>query len=107
MGQDNLANWSLYSFRQVLQSLEKFFFLLQDLSEVAISTYKHIGRIRSARLIGRDLAKFYMAQGEPQKAATFLTDQLTMFLEEGWQVLATQTHLHLADCYLNTKDYHR
>nr|XP_045594376.1 trafficking protein particle complex subunit 10-like [Procambarus clarkii] len=80
---------------------------LHDLSEVAISTYKHIGRIRSARLIGRDLATYYMAQGEPQKAATFLTDQLTMFLEEGWLLLAAQTHLDLAECYLNTNDLER
>ncbi|XP_045138817.1 trafficking protein particle complex subunit 10-like isoform X2 [Portunus trituberculatus] len=86
------------------QAFKKHFL---DLSEVAISTYKHIGRIRSARLIGRDLASFYMAQGEPQKAATFLTDQLTVFLEEGWQLLATQTQLQLAECYLATSDLER
>ncbi|XP_069156358.1 trafficking protein particle complex subunit 10 [Procambarus clarkii] len=86
------------------QAFKKHFL---DLSEVAISTYKHIGRIRSARLIGRDLATYYMAQGEPQKAATFLTDQLTMFLEEGWLLLAAQTHLDLAECYLNTNDLER
>nr|XP_053654909.1 trafficking protein particle complex subunit 10-like [Cherax quadricarinatus] len=86
------------------QAFKKHFL---DLSEVAISTYKHIGRIRSARLIGRDLATFYMAQGEPQKAATFLTDQLTMFLEEGWLLLAAQTHLDLAKCYLAINDLER
>lgn len=86
------------------QAFKKHFL---ELSEVAISTYKHIGRIRSARLIGRDLASFYMAQGEPQKAATFLTDQLTVFLEEGWQLLATQTQLQLAECYLATSDLER
>ncbi|XP_042242319.1 trafficking protein particle complex subunit 10-like isoform X2 [Homarus americanus] len=86
------------------QAFKKHFL---DLSEVAISTYKHIGRIRSARLIGRDLATFYTAQGEPQKAATFLTDQLTMFLEEGWLLLAAQTHLDLAKCYLATNDLER
>lgn len=86
------------------QAFKKHFL---ELSEVAISTYKHIGRIRSARLIGRDLANFYMAQGEPQKAATFLTDQLTVFLEEGWQLLATQTQLQLAECYLATSDLER
>lgn len=75
-----------------------------DLSEVAISTYKHIGRIRSARLIGKELATFYMAQGEAQKAATFLTDQLTMFLEERWLLLAAHTQLHLSQCYLSTND---
>lgn len=86
------------------QAFKKHFL---DLSEVAISTYKHIGRIRSARLIGRDLATFYMAQGEPQKAATFLSDQLTMFLEESWLLLAAQTHLNLAKCYLATDDLER
>lgn len=78
-----------------------------ELSEVAISTYKHIGRIRSARLIGKDLATFYMAQGEPQKAATFLTDQLTMFLEERWMLLAASTQLTLATCYQATLDSER
>ena len=36
----------------------------QELSELAISTYKHIGRIRSARFIGIDLAKFYLLLGQ-------------------------------------------
>lgn len=31
-----------------------------EMSELAMGTYKHIGRIRSARLIGIDLAHFYM-----------------------------------------------
>ncbi|KAK4306125.1 hypothetical protein Pmani_022031 [Petrolisthes manimaculis] len=86
------------------QAFKKHFL---DLSEVAISTYKHIGRIRSARLIGRDLANYYMAEGEPQKAATFLTDQLTVFLEEGWPTLAARTHLRLAQCYQATNDTER
>ena len=34
--------------------------LQQELSELAMGTYKHIGRMRSARLIGKDLADFYM-----------------------------------------------
>ena len=34
------------------------------MSETAISTYKHIGRIRSARLVGIDLAKFYLQLGQ-------------------------------------------
>lgn len=90
-----------------MQSCHSFFCCFQDLSEVAISTYKHIGRIRSARLIGRDLAKFYMAEGEPLKAATFLTDQLTVFLEENWPTLAADTHLRLAQCYQATNDTER
>ena len=81
--------------------------ILQDLSEVAISTYKHIGRIRSARLIGRDLASFYMKIGEPQKAANFLSDQLKTFLQEGWPLLTAQTQMQLAQCYLLTNDSER
>ncbi|KAK7085530.1 Trafficking protein particle complex subunit 10, partial [Halocaridina rubra] len=83
------------------QAFKKHFL---DISEVAISTYKHIGRIRSARLTGRDLATFYMSQGEPQKAATFLTDQLTVFLDEKWMLLAANTQLTLATCYKATAD---
>ena len=43
--------------------LKKLIFF-QELSETAISTYKHIGRIRSARLVGIDLAKFYLQLGQ-------------------------------------------
>ena len=74
------------------------------MSEVAISTYKHIGRIRSARLIGRDLASFYVKIGEPQKASNFLADQLKTFIEEGWPLLTAQTQSELAKCYLATGD---
>ncbi|XP_066949278.1 trafficking protein particle complex subunit 10 [Macrobrachium rosenbergii] len=93
--------------KDALSSPEAFKKHFLDLSEVAISTYKHIGRIRSARLIGKDLATFYMAQGEPQKAATFLTDQLTMFLDEKWLLLAAYTQLTLATCYQSTSDSER
>ena len=39
---------------------QRILIIFQELSELAMGTYKHIGRIRSARLIGRDLADFYM-----------------------------------------------
>ena len=41
-----------------------FLLLFQELSELSISTFKHIGRTRSARFIGIDLAKFYLLQGQ-------------------------------------------
>lgn len=90
--------------KEALSSPSTFKKHFLDLSEVAISTYKHIGRIRSARLIGRDLATFYMKLGEPQKAATFLSDQLNTFLEEGWPSLITHTQKELNTCYLSTGD---
>jgi hypothetical protein len=72
-----------------------------------MGTYKHIGRIRSARLIGRDLAAFYLQLGEMQKAAVFLSDALKTFEEENWGHLAIQMQLELADCYRKMDDKKR
>ncbi len=43
-----------------IRSHRSVFSNTQELSELAMGTYKHIGRMRSARLIGKDLADFYM-----------------------------------------------
>ena len=64
--------------------------------ETAISSYKHIGRIRSARLVGKELASFYMDLGEVGKAASFLADGLKTFQQEKWSTLAGKTMLELA-----------
>lgn len=69
-----------------------------------MGTYKHIGHLRSARLIGRDVASFYMLQGETQKAAAFLGDALRTFEQDGWRELAAQTQLELAECYRTAAD---
>lgn len=78
--------------------------MLQELAELAMGTYKHIGRLRSARLIGREVASFYMLLGETQKAAVFLGDILRTFEENGWQELAAQTQLELAECHKKAGD---
>jgi len=36
------------------------YILLQEQSELAMGTFKYIGRFRSARMIGKNLADFYM-----------------------------------------------
>ena len=72
-----------------------------------MGTYKHIGRIRSARMIGRDLAAFYLQLGEMQKAVVFLADALKTFEEEKWRHLAIQTHLELVNCYREMNDKER
>lgn len=69
-----------------------------------MGTYKHIGHLRSARLVGRDVASFYMLQGETQKAAAFLGDALRTFEQDGWRELAAQTQLELAECYRAAAD---
>lgn len=76
-------------------------------AELAMGTYKHVGRIRSARFIGKELARFYGDLGENQKAVAFLTDALKTYLDEGWDQLAAQTRLELAQCYKRMDDVER
>jgi len=96
-----------FSFCLLCISVHLSYFVSQELAELAMGTYKHIGRIRSARMIGRDLAAFYIQLGEMQKAAVFLMDALKTFEEENWKHLAIQTQCELADCYIKMNDKER
>lgn len=69
-----------------------------------MGTYKHIGRLRCARLVGRELASFYMLLGEIQKSAAFLSDALRTFEQDGWKELAAQTQVELAECFKKSGD---
>jgi len=64
-----------------------------------MGTFKHCGRLRSARLIGRDLSKFYIQLGQPQQSVNFLTDLLRGYQDENWIQLKIDTHIELADVY--------
>ena len=69
-----------------------------------MGTFKHCGRLRSARLIGRDLSRFYLQLNEPQKSISFLLDLLRGYQEENWPRLKVDTHVELAEIYLKTGD---
>lgn len=71
----------------------------QELSELAISTYKHIGRMRFARLIGMELAELYLSLGQHDKAATFLSSALQGAQDDSWPSLAARTQLRLVRCF--------
>lgn len=90
--------------REALGSNEGFKKLYLELSELAISTYKHVSRLRSARLVGLDLGNFYCSLNEPQKAIVFFTDLLRELKTEKWSALASQTLLELANCYKKMDD---
>ena len=90
--------------REALGSNDGFKKLYLELSELAISTYKHVSRLRSARLVGLDLGNFYCALNEPQKAIVFFTDLLRELKTEKWSALASQTLLELANCYKKMND---
>ncbi|XP_071496038.1 trafficking protein particle complex subunit 10-like [Diadema antillarum] len=85
--------------REALSSQEAFTKHYLELSELAMGTFKHIGRMRSARLIGQDLAKFYMKTGELHKAETFLSDALRIYEKEAWPWLVASTRKDLAECH--------
>ncbi|XP_070498510.1 trafficking protein particle complex subunit 10 [Chironomus tepperi] len=90
--------------REALQSNVSFQKLYLELCELAISTYKHVSRLRSARYVGRDLGNFYCALNEPHKAIVFFTDLLRELKSEKWNALASQTLLELANCYKKLDD---
>ncbi|XP_067013704.2 trafficking protein particle complex subunit 10 [Anabrus simplex] len=90
--------------KEALSSKEAFKKHYLELAELAMGTYKHIGRIRSARLIGLDLAAFYQQLGEPHKAVVFLTDALKTFEEENWRRLSVSTQVDIAGCYKKMND---
>ena len=64
-----------------------------------MGTYKHIGRIRSARKVGLGLADYYMEANEFHKAIVFLTDALKTFRDDKWDLLVVEALLKLAQCY--------
>ncbi|XP_058822162.1 trafficking protein particle complex subunit 10 [Topomyia yanbarensis] len=92
------------SLKEALGSNQAFIKLYLELSELAISTYKHVSRLRSARLVGLDLGSFYITLNEPQKAVGFFTDLLRELKSENWHYLASQTLLELACCYQKMDD---
>ena len=69
-----------------------------------MGTFKHCGRLRSARLIGRDLSRFYLQLDQPQKSVSFLLDLLRGYQEENWPLLKIDTHIELAEVFLKIGD---
>ncbi|WAR06773.1 TPC10-like protein [Mya arenaria] len=91
--------------REALSSREAFQNIYLEQSELAMGTFKHIGRFRSARMIGKNLADFYMKLGEPQKAENFLLDAMSSYHKEGWKKLRDVSRLHLATCQLRVNKH--
>uniref|UniRef100_A0A8C3VHM3 Trafficking protein particle complex subunit 10 n=1 Tax=Catharus ustulatus TaxID=91951 RepID=A0A8C3VHM3_CATUS len=84
--------------KEALSSVEAFEKHYLDLSHATIEMYTNIGRIRSAKLVGKDLAEFYMRKKGPQKAEVYLQGALKTYLAEGWALLVTHTRKQLAEC---------
>ncbi|XP_033635509.1 trafficking protein particle complex subunit 10-like [Asterias rubens] len=93
--------------REALSSSESFQKHYLELSELAMGTFKHIKRMRSARLIGKDLATFYMKKGELTKAETFLIDAVRIYEKEGWHLPAGNTRKEIAKCQKELGNKHK
>ncbi|XP_005375931.1 PREDICTED: trafficking protein particle complex subunit 10 [Chinchilla lanigera] len=94
----NAAQSPYKKLKEALSSVEAFEKHYLDLSHAAIEMYTSIGRIRSARFIGKDLAEFYMRKRSPQKAESYLQGALKNYLAEGWALPVTHTRKQLAEC---------
>uniref|UniRef100_A0A674CUS2 Trafficking protein particle complex subunit 10 n=1 Tax=Salmo trutta TaxID=8032 RepID=A0A674CUS2_SALTR len=93
---------------EALSSVEAFEKHYLELSHAAMEMYRAIGRMRSARLIGKSLAEFYMKKGDPERAEGFLDDSLRSYVAEGWSLQVTHTRKQMAECQKllqQTEDY--
>uniref|UniRef100_A0A672KTR8 Trafficking protein particle complex subunit 10 n=1 Tax=Sinocyclocheilus grahami TaxID=75366 RepID=A0A672KTR8_SINGR len=84
--------------KEALSSVEAFEKHYLELSHAAMEMYKAIGRLRSARLVGKSLAEFYMRKGDPRSAENFLLDSLKSYVSESWSLPLTHTRKQIAEC---------
>ncbi|XP_076975245.1 trafficking protein particle complex subunit 10 isoform X2 [Tamandua tetradactyla] len=94
----NTAQSPYKKLKEALSSVEAFEKHYLDLSHATIEMYTSIGRIRSAKFVGKDLAEFYMRKKSPQKAEVYLQGALKTYLAEGWALPLTHTRKQLAEC---------
>uniref|UniRef100_A0A8C5NH09 Trafficking protein particle complex 10 n=1 Tax=Gouania willdenowi TaxID=441366 RepID=A0A8C5NH09_GOUWI len=94
--------------KEALSSVEAFERHYLDLSHAAMEMYRAIGRLRSARLVGKSLAEFYMRKGDAERAENFLQEALKSYVSEGWSLPVTHTRRQIAECQKllgRTEDY--
>ncbi|XP_061647822.1 trafficking protein particle complex subunit 10 [Phyllopteryx taeniolatus] len=84
--------------KEALSSVEAFEKHYLELCQAAMEMYRAIGRLRSARLLGKSLAEFYMSKGEPEQAEVFLAEALRSYVNEGWSFPVTHTRKQIAEC---------
>ncbi|KAJ6215652.1 hypothetical protein RDWZM_010152 [Blomia tropicalis] len=84
--------------KDALSSSESFLKNYLEVTELTMGTYKHIGHIRSARLIGKELSELYLKLNKPQQALPFLLDLYNLFQAEQWPMLRIDASKLLAQC---------
>lgn len=84
--------------KDALSSSESFLRHYLEITELTMGTYKHIGHIRCARSIGKQLAELNLKLNKPQQALPFLLDLYHMFQMEHWSILKLEACRLLAQC---------
>ncbi|XP_077392454.1 trafficking protein particle complex subunit 10 isoform X2 [Festucalex cinctus] len=84
--------------KEALSSVEAFERHYLELCQAAMEMYRAIGRLRSARLLGKSLAEFYMSKGEPEQAEVLLVEALHSYVCEGWTFPVTHTRKQIGEC---------
>ncbi|XP_077435533.1 trafficking protein particle complex subunit 10 isoform X2 [Vanacampus margaritifer] len=84
--------------KEALSSVEAFERHYLELCQAAMEMYRTIGRLRSARLLGKSLAEFYMSKGEPEQAEALLAEALHSYVCEGWTFPVTHTRKQIGEC---------
>ncbi|CAG2171537.1 unnamed protein product, partial [Oppiella nova] len=93
--------------KEALSGQEAFLKHYLEISELTMGTYKHIGRMRFARFIGKELSELYIKLGRPQKAMPFLLDLEKVYVKEKWPQLLNEIRVLLLRCYQLTGDSRR
>ncbi|XP_051937944.1 trafficking protein particle complex subunit 10 [Hippocampus zosterae] len=84
--------------KEALSSVEAFERHYLELCQAAMEMYRAIGRLRSARLLGKSLAEFYMSKGQPERAEALLAEALRSYVSEGWSFPVTHTRKQMGEC---------
>ncbi|OQV12004.1 Trafficking protein particle complex subunit 10 [Hypsibius exemplaris] len=100
-----LVSAAVVKLYEALLSSEKFMKSYLEMAEMTMGTFKHIGRTRAAKLLGIDLAKFYMEYGAFDKASGFLLDVLKMLRRETWALPCADVARLYNKCVTQTKQW--
>ena len=90
--------------KDALSGADAFLRNFLEFSELTMGTYKHIGRMREARLIGKELAEIYMKLDKYPLALSFLLDLEKVFVAEQWAVLLSNTRKAILKCHEKLND---
>jgi pentatricopeptide repeat protein len=70
-----------------LSSPSKFEAFYLNICSKTMHEFKRVGRVRTAILVGRDLAKFHCRRGNFDKAEELLLELLELFQSDKWSHL--------------------